>query len=89
MTITVRLPASLRPLADAQKQLALEARSIAEVIDQLATKYPKLGSSLPGRGPRRFVQVFVNGEDVRTLDGLETPVRQGDVVELVSAVAGG
>lgn len=89
MPVTIRLPAALRALAESKKQVEVEATTVAEALTALGKQFPKLAPSLPGTSPKRFVQVFLNDEDVRGLDGLDTKLSPKDVIELVSAVAGG
>lgn len=91
MAVTVRLPGTLRQWADGQKLVEVQSTSVGEAIQHLCTEYPAVGERvLDDSGqPRRFVNVYVNGEDVRLLQGQETPLSDGDEVIIAPAVAGG
>lgn len=88
---TVWIPTVLRPQTGGQKQLDLVGGSVGEVVDALVGQFPSLrGQLLTDAGDlNRFVNVYVNGQDVRYLDGLKTPVGDSDEVRLLPAMAGG
>lgn len=88
---TVRLPGSLKQWASGQRQVQVAAGSVGEAIQDLCRQYPAIGERvLDETGePRRFVNIFVNGEDIRFLQGTQTPVSDGDELILAPAVAGG
>jgi len=88
---TVFIPAVLRANVGGVKSLQLEGGSIRAVVDELVAKHPSLGSQLlTDEGDlNRFVNVYVNGHDVRYLAGLDTPVAPADEVRLLPAMAGG
>ncbi len=90
-TIRVRLPAMLRPLAGDSAELRVRGSTVGEVLGALGRAHPGLGARLLGADgrPRRYVMLFLNGEDVRSLGGAEAPVRDGDEVMVVPAIAGG
>jgi molybdopterin synthase sulfur carrier subunit len=91
MPATVRIPAALRALVGGRAELDVEAGTVRAVIDAVGREAPELRARLldDGGALRRHVNVFVNGEDVRFRDLLDTPVREGDRVAIVPAVAGG
>jgi sulfur-carrier protein len=88
---TVWIPTVLRPQVGGQKQLDLGGGSVGEVVTALVDQYPSLrGQLLTDDGElNRFVNVYVNGQDVRYLEGLQTPVGERDEVRLLPAMAGG
>ena len=88
---TVLIPAVLRANVGGAKSLQLEGDSIRAVVDTLVAQYPALGSQLlTDEGDlNRFVNVYINGQDVRYLAGLDTPVAPADEVRLLPAMAGG
>ncbi|HEX4933054.1 MAG TPA: MoaD/ThiS family protein [Gemmatimonadaceae bacterium] len=88
---TVFIPAVLRPSVGGVKSLELDGNSIRTVVDSLIAQYPSLGGQLltPDGDLNRFVNVYVNGQDVRYLAGLDTPVTPSDEVRLLPAMAGG
>jgi sulfur-carrier protein len=86
----VRIPPTLR--AETQGERLVEARgeTVRELLDDLTARFPALQERILEDGEvAPFVNVYVEGEDVRTLDGLETPVREGATVILLPAMAGG
>ena len=87
----VRIPQVLRAAAGGNKQLELDGASVGDLVQSLVTEYPSLrGQLLTDDGElNRFVNVYVNGQDVRYLDGLATPVGERDEVRLLPAMAGG
>ncbi len=91
MPIEVRVPTVLRKHTDGQKKVQAEGATLGELVDDLGTRHPGLkGALVDDDGSlRRFVQAYVNDEDVRFLGGLETPLADGDSVSLLPAVAGG
>ena len=88
---TVFIPGVLRASVGGAKSLELEGDSIRAVVDALIERHPSLSSQLlTGDGDlNRFVNVYVNGQDVRYLAGLDTPVAPADEVRLLPAMAGG
>ena len=88
---TVKIPAVLRPQAGGNRELELPGASIRELVDGLVAQYPALkGQLLTDEGElNRFVNVYVNGQDVRYLAGLATEVGERDEVRLLPAMAGG
>jgi Molybdopterin converting factor, small subunit len=88
---TVFIPGVLRASVGGAKSLELEGDSIRAVVDALVERHPSLSSQLlTGDGDlNRFVNVYVNGQDVRYLAGLDTPVAPADEVRLLPAMAGG
>jgi molybdopterin synthase sulfur carrier subunit len=91
MAILVRIPTPLRKLTDNQEIVQVEGSTVREIIDHLERTYPGLKERICDEKDniRRFVNVFVNDEDVRFLQDAETPVRVGDEVSIVPAIAGG
>jgi sulfur-carrier protein len=91
MAVKVVIPAQLRQFTEDQSAVSVEASTVGEVLDQLENKFPGVKERIcesDGR-IRRFVNVFVNGEDVRALNGVDTEVKDGDEVGIIPAVAGG
>ena len=87
----VRIPSVLRPAVGGEKELDVDGSTVGEVIDALISRFPSLRDQLlTGEGElNRFVNVYVNGQDVRYLDGLATKVEPRDEVRLLPAMAGG
>jgi sulfur-carrier protein len=90
MAIEVRIPTILRTYTDGAKQVEGTGSTLDELISDLEQRYGGLRARLIDDGSlRRFVNVYLNDEDVRFLDGLQTTVKDGDTVTVLPAVAGG
>ncbi len=91
MSITVRIPTPLRKLTDGADEVAVEAANVGEMVDNLEAAHPGLKERLCDDAGeiRRFVNVYVNDEDVRFLQGKGTELKDGDQVSIVPAIAGG
>ena len=90
MTIEVRIPTILRPYTKDQKTVEAEGSTLAAIITDLDTSHAGLGERLLENGAlRRFINVYINDEDVRFLGGLEAPIKDGDSITILPAVAGG
>jgi len=90
MSVTVKIPTQLRPATDGEAVAEVDGATVGEVLDALYDRYAELRSRIAEDGGlRRFVNVYVEGEDIRFLSGLETPVSDGDEITILPAVAGG
>jgi molybdopterin synthase sulfur carrier subunit len=90
MAIEVRIPTILRTYTEGEKTVTGSGATLAELVDRLDASYPGIKEKLIEDGDlRRFVNVYVNDEDVRFTGSLQTPVEDGDVVVVLPAVAGG
>ena len=90
MSVSVKIPTQLRAATDGEAVAVVEGATVAEVLDALYERFDDLKSRIADdEGLRRFVNVYVGGEDIRFLDGLSTPVSDGDEVTILPAVAGG
>ncbi len=89
--IKVRIPTPLRPLTKNQGEVDITAGSIADLVDTLEASYPGIKARLCDDSGelRRFVNIYVNEEDIRFLDGKNTALKTGDEVSIVPAIAGG
>jgi MoaD family protein len=89
--ITVKLPTQLRDAAGGESSLEVEGRTVGDVLDALFARHAELRERLSdGDGAlRRFVNVYVDGEDIRFGEGLDTAVSEGCEVQILPAVAGG
>jgi sulfur-carrier protein len=86
----VRIPPVLRTEAGGAREVEASGGTVREVIEDLSSRLPALGARIYGEGELQpFVNVYVDGEDVRTRGGLDTPVREGATVILLPAMAGG
>jgi molybdopterin synthase sulfur carrier subunit len=87
----VKIPTQLRQLTDGEAEVGAEGKTVGEIIDNLESQHPGLRERLLDESGnlRRFVNVYVNDEDVRFEDGLATTVPDGGSVSIIPAVAGG
>ena len=91
MSVTVRIPTPLRAVTNGQDKASVEGETLTQVIDNLESQYTGIKERLCDESGnlRHFVNIYVNGEDVRFLEGLGTALSSGDEVSIVPAVAGG
>ena len=88
---TVRIPPVLRPSVGGEREVEAAGANVGEVLDSLATEHPDTRGQLFGDDGQlnRYVNVYLNDEDVRVLDGLDTGVSEGDTLVILPAMAGG
>lgn len=88
---TVRIPTPLRKYTEGQEEVEVSGGSIRELLDNLDASHSGIGERIrDDKGEvRRFVNVFVADEDIRFLQGLDTPVQDGDEISIIPAIAGG
>lgn len=91
MPITIQIPSALRPQTDGNATVDVEGATIKEALASLTAAHPDLGNRLyKSEGElNRFINIYVNDEDIRFLENLDTPVKPGDDVSIVPAIAGG
>jgi molybdopterin synthase sulfur carrier subunit len=91
MSVTVRIPTTLRPLSGGASTVVVEGATLAEVLKNLNVAHPGFADRLfdDAGNLHKFVNVFVSDDDVRYLDGLNTAVPAGETVSIIPAVAGG
>ena len=90
MSIEVRIPTLLRPFTKDQKAVSAAGSNLSALITDLDQQYPGIGDRLLENGAlRRFINIYVNDEDVRFLGSLEAQLKDGDSVTILPAVAGG
>jgi sulfur-carrier protein len=90
MSVSVKIPTQLRQATEGEAEAQVNGSTVGEVLDALYERYGELRSRIAEDGGlRRFVNVYVAGEDIRFLDGLDTAVEDGDEITILPAVAGG
>ena len=91
VAVDVRLPTVLRPQAGGRSTVTVKGSTIGDVLRELVSEFPGMSGQLLNEDGslHRFVNVYVNDDDVRYLESLDTPVKEGDEVSLLPAVAGG
>ncbi|HEY5142934.1 MAG TPA: ubiquitin-like small modifier protein 1 [Solirubrobacteraceae bacterium] len=88
---TIRIPPVLRPSVGGEREVSADGASVGDVLRNLAQAHPETSSQLFGTDGdlNRYVNVYLNDEDVRVLDGLDTPVGESDSLVILPAMAGG
>jgi len=90
MAVTVKIPTQLRAATGGATEADVDGATVGEALDALYDQFEELRDRMAEDGGlRRFVNVYVGGEDIRFLEGLETPVSDGDEITILPAVAGG
>ena len=88
---TVFVPTPLRRLTNGQSKVEVEGQDVAELVEQLEANYPGFQARLLDKNGdvKRFINIFVNDKDIRTLQGKETPLQAEDEISIIPAMAGG
>ena len=90
MSVKIRIPSQLRQLTGGEGMAQIDAGTVGSIIMELENKFPGFAERMLDNGElRRFINVYINGEDIRFADGLETEVPDDAEVSIVPAVAGG
>ena len=90
MSVTVKIPAQLRGVTDGEGEIEVDGTTVGEALDAVFSQHDDLRERITEDGGlRRFVNVYVSGEDIRFQDGLDTELQDGDEVTILPAVAGG
>ncbi|MCA9396135.1 MAG: MoaD/ThiS family protein [Candidatus Omnitrophica bacterium] len=91
MAVTVRIPTPLQKLTNNQPEVKCEAVNVQGLLENLESQFPGIKDRLcDAEGNlRRFVNIYINEEDMRFLDGAQTPLKDGDDISIVPAIAGG
>ena len=91
MDVSIRIPSPLKKLTGGQDVVKTEGKTVGEAVQRLVRTYPDLKERLMDEQGmiRRFINIYVNGEDVRFIEGLEMPLKEGDQLSIVPAIAGG
>ena len=90
MAVTVRIPTPLQRLTDGKADVVVKAKNVSELIDALERDYPGMKERLSDGGKvRRFINIYVNDEDIRFSNKENTVLKDGDIISIVPAIAGG
>ena len=91
MSVTVRIPTPLRRMTNGKDKVEVESANLNELVEKLNGEFPGFKDRLVDEEGelRYFVNIYLNGEDVRFMDGLNTSTKEGDEISIVPAVAGG
>jgi molybdopterin synthase sulfur carrier subunit len=90
MAVRVQIPTPMRQHTEGKTTVEAAGGTVKAVLEDIGAKYPGISSRIfDGAGVRRFVNVYLNNEDIRYLENLATPVKDGDELAIIPAVAGG
>ena len=91
MTVMVEMPSALRQFADNQDELDSDGKNVEEVLADLCSRFPELKQNLYEEegSIRNFINIYVNDEDIRYVDGMQTGLKDGDRIQIVPSIAGG
>ena len=91
MAVTVRVPTPLRRVAGGKRDVSAEGANVSAIIEDLERQYPGFKERLVDETGdlRRFINIYINGEDIRYAQGIETPLKPGDEMSIIPAVSGG
>ncbi len=89
MSITVRIPSPLRQYTDQKAEVKLEGNTVREVLENFKALYPDTGERFFSAKAARYINLYLNDKDIRTLNNLDTPVSEKDTLSIIFAIAGG
>ncbi len=91
MSVMIRIPTPLRRMTNGESKVEIDTKNVGDMVEKLDSSYPGFKARLVDENGdlRYFVNIYLNGEDVRFLQGLDTTTKSGDEVSIVPAVAGG
>ncbi|MCS7228717.1 MAG: ubiquitin-like small modifier protein 1 [Candidatus Kryptonium sp.] len=91
MSVKVMIPTPLRPYTDNKDTIEVDGQTVRELLENLANRYPQLKRHLFSENGnlRNFINIYINDEDIRYLEGDNTKLKEGDIVSIVPAIAGG
>ena len=91
MSVSVKIPTPLRPITAGLAEVKIEGATVGEVLRKLDAQYTGFGERVldNGKDVRRFINVFVNEDNIRDKNGLETAVKSGDTISILPSIAGG
>ena len=91
MSVTVKIPAPLRPLTGGLGEIQLDSATVGDAFGQIETRYPGFSAKVldEGKAVKRFINVYVNEDNIRDKQDLATEIKTGDVVSILPSIAGG
>ncbi len=89
MSITVRIPSPLRQYTELKSEIMLEGKTVREVLDSFKARFPDAGERFFSSKTSRYMSLYLNDQDIRSLGNLDTPVSEKDILSIVFAIAGG
>ena len=89
MGINVRIPSPLRQYTEQMAEIIIEGSTVGEVLDNFKTRFPDADTRFFSTNTARFMNLYLNDQDIRNLQGMDTPVSENDTLSIVFAIAGG
>jgi len=89
MSITVRIPAPLRQYTEQLAEIEVEGKTVGEVVESFKARFPDAGDRFFAPRTARYMNLYLNDKDIRSLSNLDTPVNENDMLSIVFAIAGG
>lgn len=89
MSVTVRIPSPLRQYTEQKSEITLEGKTVREILDQFKIRFPDAGDRFFSAKTARYMNLYLNDQDIRSLNNLDTPIGDGDILSIVFAIAGG
>jgi sulfur-carrier protein len=89
MSITVRIPSPLRQYTELKSEIAVEGKTVREVLESFKSRFPDAGDRFFSAKTSRYMNLYLNDQDIRSLGNLDTSVKEGDILSIVFAIAGG
>ena len=89
MNITVRIPSPLRQYTEQISEVVLEGKTVGEVLESFKARFPDAGARFFSSRTARYMSLYLNDQDIKSLRNLETPVGEGDILSIIFAIAGG
>ena len=89
MSITVRIPSPLRQYTELKSEIVLEGKTVREVLESFKVSFPDASDRFFSAKTSRYMNLYLNDKDIRSLSNLDTPVKDSDILSIVFAIAGG
>jgi molybdopterin synthase sulfur carrier subunit len=89
MSVTVRIPSPLRQYTEQKSEIALEGETVREVLESFKSRFPDAGDRFFSTRTSRYMNLYLNDQDIRSLNNLDTLVGENDILSIVFAIAGG
>lgn len=89
MSITVRIPSPLRQYTEQKSEVAVEGKNVREVLESFKAMFPDAGERFFSAKAARYINLYLNDQDIRSLNNLDTPVGEKDILSIIFAIAGG
>jgi molybdopterin synthase sulfur carrier subunit len=89
MGVTVRIPSPLQQYTELKSEIELEGKTVREVLESFKTRFPEAANRFFSTKTSRYMNLYLNDQDIRSLGNLDTPIEEKDVLSIVFAIAGG